>query len=158
MGGVAMNLREVIAAFCEVERGISISEPFEERIKVAYPFLPAANQALDTPCTMHQYRRLTAARGPNGLRRDAWMIRTQMLVARSNVDPQIWSEAAAAFDQVLIEAFDAHVLLGSFSAFQRITDEQAEYQPGLIDWNGIGFIGCQYDYRVDANAVALYGT
>lgn len=151
-----MNLSAIIARFVAIETDLEITEPYPTKINRVYPLLgPAGNKALELPCIMHQYRR-TAARRAVGVRLDDYMIRVQLLVAPIGAETDIKSEIAAAFDEALIEAFDADVMLGNTTAFQRITEEQ-DYQPGIVDWNGVGYVGVQYEYRVSANVLASFG-
>lgn len=150
MGGVAMNLREIIDAFVAAEAGLEVTTPYPERIKRVYPFL--APNAPEVPCFMHQYRRLSGARIV-GSRMSDFMVRVYLLVGPVLVEPHIKSQVCAAFDEVVIEAFDHDVMLGGSSAFQRITDEQSDYLPAPIDWlgNGQSYVGCWWDYKVTAH-------
>lgn len=147
-----MNLREIIDAFVAVETGLEITDPYPTSIKRIYRFLAPGGNAIETPCFMHQYRRLSGSRIV-GSRMSDFMIRVYLLIGPVEVEADRKSDICAAFDEVIIDAFDHDVMLGSTSAFQRITDEQTDLQPTPIDWlgNGRSYVGCWWDYKVTAH-------
>lgn len=153
-----MNLREIIAAFAEIEKDLSITEPIELRVKDVYKYLPPARKsAISTPCFMHQWRPAAETRGPNGLRQRDFILRVQMLVGRIGADTHIKSEAAAAFDEAFVTAFDGAVKLRDTRVYQRSAGEEQEFQPMLLEWNGLGYVGLQYDYLVSVHDTVMIG-
>lgn len=147
-----VNIRQIIAAFVTAEEGLSVTEPRPSQVARIYPFLPPARaRGLDLPCIMHQYRPMTEQRGPSGYRRRDYAVRIQLLVAKLGVDTDVWSEVAASYDEALVAALDGHVLLGEGTTYQRMLDFGGqEYQPTLMEWNGVPYVGSQYEYQVQA--------
>jgi hypothetical protein len=151
-----MKLPEILEAFMRVEAGLEVSEPAPVALKRTYPLLPPASAALETPCIMHQYRRVKGERIV-GARISEFDIRVQLLVApASGPDVDVKSQVAAAFDEEIVAAFDNNVLLDSTTAFQRIVEEQRDWQPAVFEWNGVGYIGCEYLYRVTSHEVGEF--
>lgn len=150
-----MKLREIISAFAAIEKDLYIDEPAFVEVNAVYPYLPPARDVINTPCFMHQWRPAGEKRHPNGLRQRDYILRVQMLVARIGVDTDYWSEVAAAFDDVIVSAFDEHVKLGDRDTYQRSQGEEEFFQPSAIEWNGVSYVGLQYDYLVTVYETVL---
>lgn len=144
------TIRDVIAAFAAVEEGLEITEPYPEKIRRVYKYLPPAADALDLPCVMHQYRPISETRGPNGQRTRVYAVRIDVLLAKHGAQTDVVSEMGAAFDEVIVSAFDGNVLLTSEqAAHQRLFDFGGnDYQPTLLYWNDIPYVGLRYEYSV----------
>lgn len=143
------TIREVIAAFAAVEDGLEITEPYPEKIRRVYQYLPPAADVLDLPCVMHQYRPISEPRGVNGLRTRVYAIRIDVLLAKHGPQTDVVSEMGAAFDEVIVSAFDENILLGDDNAtYQRLFDFGGnDYQPTLLLWNDIPYVGLRYEYQ-----------
>lgn len=153
------TIREVIEAFAVIEEAMAVTEPRAVAIKQVYRYLPPSRDALNTPCIMHQYRVVDeSGRGPNSYRRRTYNIRAQFLFEKlPNAETDVWSEVAAAFDEVFITAFDAAVKLNTLadSTHQKLLDNaQAEYMPAVLEWNGISYVGSQYEFEVQIHDTA----
>ena len=147
------TIREAIALFASFEEGLEITEPQHVKIKRVYQFLPPARDIIETPCIMHQFRPITEER-TNDVRKRTYAIRIQLLFAKLGPDTDTWSEVAAAFDDVLVTRLDAHVKLGRGEFYQRLFDFGGqEYQPTALEWNGIRYVGSQYEYELQVHDV-----
>lgn len=152
------TIREVIAALVVMEEALpSITSPREARIKRVYPYLPPSNNAIETPCIMHQYRLVSEQRRVNEQRYRTYHVRIQFLFAAMPTDTDVWSEVAAAFDEVFITAMDAHVKLNTLatSVYQRHLNEGSQdYMPAVGEWNGNPYVASQYEYEVQIHDTA----
>lgn len=153
------TIRDVVSAFAAIEEGLSITDPRSVQIKRVYKYLPPSTDALETPCVIHQYRPMEEARRPNENQQRRYAVRIQVLLAKFGPDTDVWSEIAAAFDEKFVNAYDGNILLGaSNAAHQRMFDFGGqEYQPSLLEWNGINYIGLQYEYEVRVQNVVTMG-
>lgn len=144
------TIRQVIAAFAAIEEGLEITEPYPEKIRRVYQYLPPAADVLDLPCVMHQYRPISEKRGPNDQRTRVYAVRVDVLLEKHGAQTDVVSEMGAAFDEVIVSALDGNVLLAADnSAYQRLFDFGGnDYQPTLLEWNGILYVGLRYEYSV----------
>lgn len=144
------TIRDVISAFAALEDGLEISEPYPEKIRRVYKYLPPAADMLDLPCVMHQYRPISEERRVNNQRERVYAVRIDVFLAKHGAQTDVWSEMAAAFDEALITAYDGNVLLtADETAHQRLFDFGGnDYQPTLLLWNEVPYVGLRYEYQV----------
>lgn len=153
------TIREVITALAAMEEGLAIVSPYAKTLQRVYPYLPPSSDELDLPCTLHQYRLASEERGPNGYRARTYHIRIQFLFQKVPTETDVWSEIAAAFDEVFITAMDAHVKLNTLatSSYQRLLNEGSqEYMPAIGEFNGIRYVASQYEYEVQIHDTASF--
>lgn len=144
------TIRDVIAAFAAVEEGLEITEPYASKIARVYKYLPPAADMLDLPCVMHQYRPVSESRGPNDQRTRVYAVRIDVFIDKLGAQSDVVSEMGAAFDEVIVSAFDENVLLtAEQTAYQRLFDFGGnEFQPALMTWNEVPYVGLRYEYEV----------
>lgn len=144
------TIRDVIDAFAALEATLEISEPYPAKIERVYKYLPPAIDVLDLPCIMHQYRPVSEARRLNAVRERVYAIRIDVFLSKfPDEQSDIISEMGAAFDEAIVSAFDADVLMTTANAtYQRLYDFGGnDYQPALMEWNGASYIGLRYEYE-----------
>lgn len=153
------TIRDVINAFAAVEEGLEVAEPYNVKINRVYKYLPPAADSLDLPCIMHQYRPVDEDRLANDQRVREYAVRMDVLLDKLGAQSDIQSEIGAAFDEVIVSAFDADVLLGDDQAsYNRLFDfGGSEYQPALLDWNGVAYVALRYEWRVIVRDTKAFG-
>lgn len=151
------TIREVLAALSKVQKDVSVTEPVQASIVRVYPYLPAAQDAIDTPCVVNQWRLVSHTPRPNGFRESRYVIRSQVLIHETGTDFDTYSELAAAFNDELLRAQAANLQLDGTVSLTNVRGDEAEYMPVVLERNGQGYVGLQYLMDVQINDVVTVG-
>lgn len=143
------KLREAIERIAQIEETIEVTDAkFPTKIARAYRYWPDANDGLELPCFFNSWAFVSERRLPNAQRELRWVVRTQLLVAESAVERAANSELSTAFAEAYIDAFDRHVQLnGLTGALQNLRPNDGVYQPAVMTWANVPYVGI--DFLID---------
>lgn len=151
------TLAEVIDALCEVAETVEMPDDLGH-LK-AYRYVPDVGDDIDVPCMLNSWQFLSLTRRPNDQREHRYTFRLQLLLKPTEASASLGLQQATAVHAAFLEAFDAKVKLGGvvINSIQNLRGDEGVYMPGVLEWNGKGFVGLQYLMDVTINDVSVFG-
>lgn len=149
-----MKIHDVLMAMSKVQEGVDAGDV---AIKRVYPYRPPGQDDIDTPCVINQWRLVSQTLRPNGFRELRYVIRSQLLIAESGANFDLYSQQAAMLHDALIVAQAANLQLDGTVSLTSIRGDEAEYMPVILEREPNRYIGLQYLTDITINDVVTAG-
>jgi len=151
-----VTLQAAISALCDLQKSLTITDPYVQQIKMAYPLPPNRQQSAlpDVPCWINTWGLQEVMNWPP-YRVERYSITAQLLV--NDADTFIAAEMATAFATEFIKAWDEsdYDLGGTV-----VGSELRGREPSVVnmEWGGLSYAGIQFTVIIDVPVAPAGGT